>query len=182
MANKAFTTRIITGKLKGKPLALPTDENVRPTRERVRQAVFNMLNSRMDLDGVTVVDLCCGSGAWGLEAYSRGASKVWLVDKDVKSVRANVAALGLAGDSNVVVVEAEVMGWVPPEVVDVVLADPPYGRGMAKGLLARAKMLGAEGSWWAVEHGTGEVLDWEGFEDVDGRTYGVTSVTLGRLL
>src|SRR5690606_23542151 len=125
MALAAPTARIITGKLKGKTIALPDSGAVRPTRERVRMAVINMLGSRLDWDGLAVADLCCGSGAWGLEAWSRGAKNVWLVDTDIRAARRNVQALGLSEADGVHVAEANAMLWTPPAPLDVVMADPP---------------------------------------------------------
>jgi len=173
-----FKDRIIAGRWRGRGLVLPKSESVRPTRNRVRQAAFNLLTARMAWQGTAVVDLCCGSGAWGLEAASRGAAKVVLVDSEVAVAKDNVAALG-AGQ--VQVVKADVRAWAPGQAFDVVLADPPYGRGMAQALLARTETLGKGGSWWCVETASDEELDWNGFVDVDFRDYGVSRIWVGRL-
>lgn len=174
-------TRILSGSLKGKKLALPDDAAVRPTRERVRQAVFNALGSRLEWHGLAVADICCGSGAWGLEALSRGATTVWLVDRDVKAVRRNVAAMGLEQDARVRIVEADALAWVPPSPLDVVLADPPYGSSLGQALLARADRLAATGSWWALEVGADEVVDASTLTDVAVKTYGSSQIVLGRV-
>ncbi|MCP5405319.1 MAG: RsmD family RNA methyltransferase [Pseudomonadaceae bacterium] len=173
-------TRVITGSLKGKKLLLPDDAAVRPTRERVRQAVFNTLGSRLDWHGLAVADICCGSGAWGLEALSRGAAQVWLVDKDVRAVRRNVTALGLDGDARVQVIATDAVTWRPPAPLDVVLADPPYGSGLVQGLLARAGTLAAKGAWWALEVGTAEELDVTLLHNVAEKRYGVSKIVIGQ--
>lgn len=169
-------TRIITGTLKGRALDLPGYTTVRPTRERVRQSIFNMLASRMDLAGLAVLDLFCGSGAWGLEALSRGAARVTLVDSDTRAVARNVASLGVA----VEVVQADVAAWAPTAPADVVMLDPPYGKGLVEAVLQRADAFGAAGSWWAIECGADEAPAMDGFEVVKTEVYGVSKVILAR--
>lgn len=175
-----FETRISAGALKGKKISLPPGEETRPTRLRLRQAVFNMLNSRIDMPGKTVVDICCGSGALGLEACSWGAAQVTLVDTKTALAKQNVEALGVAG--KVRVVQSDARAWTPTAPFDVVLADPPYASGMVQGLLARAAILGKPGTWWVVELGADEVLNWDGFADTLERTYGVSKIGIGRQL
>lgn len=174
------STRIITGSLKGKPLMLPDDAAVRPTRERVRQAVFNMLASRLEWHGLQVADLCCGSGAWGLEALSRGAAAVWLVDTNLAAARANVAALGLHDDPRLRLVQADASGWTPPALLDVVLADPPYHSGLAQNLLEQAGCLAASGGWWALELAGDETLDDSPLTETTRKTYGNSQIVCGR--
>src|SRR5438067_2074266 len=92
-------TRIVAGIAGGRRLRVPP-AGTRPTSDRVREALFNMLAARMDFDGVRVLDLYAGSGALGLEALSRGASHALLVESDRKAaavVRGNIADLGLPG-------------------------------------------------------------------------------------
>lgn len=179
MGNDVFYDRIIAGSLKGRKIALPKSGDVRPSKNRVRQAVFNLLNSRMDWDGMVVGDLFCGSGAWGLEAASRGAKSVICVDIDERTAKQNIRDLQAA---QMTAVGADVRQWKPAALLDVVLADPPYGKGLAQGLLLRAKDLGKSGSWWCVETGVEEELVWDGFEDVDYRDYGASRVWVGRLV
>jgi 16S rRNA (guanine966-N2)-methyltransferase len=123
-------TRIIAGAARGRRLETPRGAATRPTSDRVREALFGSLDARGILDGAVVLDLFAGSGALGLEAASRGAREVVLVDSAREAVavaRRNTAALGLAG---VRVVQAPVQRWLAgPEVpaADLVLLDPPYG-------------------------------------------------------
>lgn len=171
-----FADRIIAGEWKGRKLILPHSESVRPTRNRVRQAAFNLLTARVDWEGVSVVDLCCGSGAWGLEALSRGAKVAYLIDLDVKVAAKNVEAL----KANAEVVRGDVKAWRPPAPVDVVLADPPYDSRLAGKLVENAAAYGKPGSWWCVETAVGEIVEWDGFEAVEYRDYGVSRIWCAR--
>lgn len=125
-------TRIIAGRAGGRRIETPKGTATRPTTDRVREALFGALEARGVLHGAAVLDLFAGSGALGLEAASRGASGVVLVDSSRQAVevaRRNVAGLGLAG---VRVVHAPVLRYLAPPVrpgerpADVALLDPPY--------------------------------------------------------
>jgi 16S rRNA (guanine966-N2)-methyltransferase len=123
-------TRIIAGTAGGRRLETPKGSATRPTSDRVREALFGALDARGVLSGARVLDLYAGSGALGLEAASRGAAQVVLVDSAgaaVLAARRNVAALGMA--STVTVVSAPVARYLagdPPWPADLVLLDPPY--------------------------------------------------------
>jgi 16S rRNA (guanine966-N2)-methyltransferase len=125
-------TRIIAGRAGGRRIETPKGDATRPTSDRVREALFSGLDARRVLDGAAVLDLFAGSGALGLEAASRGASQVVLVDSSRRAVavaRRNAAGLGLDG---VRVVHAPVLRYlaVLPRAserpADVCLLDPPY--------------------------------------------------------
>jgi 16S rRNA (guanine966-N2)-methyltransferase len=121
-------TRIIAGSAGGRRIEAPKGSDTRPTSDRVREALFSALEARDVLDGAAVLDLFAGSGALGLEAASRGAASVVLVDSArgaVEVARRNAAALGLAG---VRVVQAPVLRYLagPAAPVDLALLDPPY--------------------------------------------------------
>ncbi len=120
-------TRIVAGAAGGRRLAVPS--SARPTTDRVREALFNVLASRFDFDGLRVLDLYAGSGALGLEALSRGAASVLLVDSDRRAVEAitrNVATVGITGATVRRGAVSSVLAAGTPEPVDVVFADPPY--------------------------------------------------------
>jgi 16S rRNA (guanine966-N2)-methyltransferase len=119
-------TRIIAGAAGGRRLAVPS--TARPTTDRVREALFNMLAARRDFDGLRVLDLYAGSGALGLEALSRGAASVLFIESDRRAadvIARNVATVGLEG---ALVRRGSVAKVVagPSEPMDLVFADPPY--------------------------------------------------------
>lgn len=117
----------MAGTAGGRRLKVPP-KGTRPTSERVREALFNALETAGELDGARVLDLYAGSGALGLEALSRGAADALFVEADRRAVdvlRGNVAALGLGGTVRAGQVEA-VVAAPAPGAFDLVLADPPY--------------------------------------------------------
>lgn len=122
--------RVVAGSARGRRLVTPAGTDVRPTSDRVREAVFNALGSMDALVGATVLDLFAGSGALGIEALSRGASHVTFVDSSRRSldaVRANLATCGFEGSATVV--SSDALGWVRRAEVghwDLALLDPPY--------------------------------------------------------
>jgi len=123
-------TRIVAGTVGGRAIQVPP-RGTRPTSDRVREAIFSRLEHLDVLDGARVLDLYAGSGALGLEAASRGAAAVVLVDSARKAAdvaRRNVAALGLGGVVRVVGDAAErfVGGAAAGQAFDVVFLDPPY--------------------------------------------------------
>jgi 16S rRNA (guanine966-N2)-methyltransferase len=121
-------SRIVAGTAKGRRLKVPS-RGTRPTSERVREAVFNALESRGELRDARVLDLYAGSGALGLEALSRGASQALFIENDRKAVevlRTNVAEVGLGGWIRSGTVEVVLAQEVPAAPFDVVFADPPY--------------------------------------------------------
>lgn len=166
---------IISGTLRGRKVLLPKSDDVRPSKNRVKQAAFNMLTARVEWDGMVVADLFCGSGAWGLEALSRGAKTVYCVDMDERVAAQNIKAIGANGAK---AISADVRMWTPPALCDVVLADPPYGKGLAQALIQRAALVGASGSWWCVEAGILDEIVWEGFSEVSSKEYGNSRVWL----
>jgi 16S rRNA (guanine966-N2)-methyltransferase len=120
--------RVIAGDLGGRRIQSPKGSTVRPTSDRVREAIFNTLFSMGVLEGARVMDLFAGTGALGIEALSRGAAHCTFVDRDrgaVALIEANVAALGI--EDRATVVRADALAHVDRSgPVDVVLADPPY--------------------------------------------------------
>jgi 16S rRNA (guanine966-N2)-methyltransferase len=123
--------RVIGGRSRGRRLAAKLPESVRPTSDRVRESIFDILGSLGGVDGLDVADLFCGSGALGVEALSRGASSATFVDADpnaLAAVKENLSAVGLA-DESATLVRATLPGWLdaaPGRSYDVALCDPPY--------------------------------------------------------
>lgn len=187
-------TRIISGRLRGRSITVPPS-GTRPTTDRVREALFSAITSRMDLDGTAVLDLFAGSGALGLEAVSRGADVVWFVEDNpraVASIRANTAGVS----SSFPAVRPTVKRAALPAAVagpcpvaggfDLVLADPPYEK--SGELDAPVLEALSAGGWLAGD----ALVVWErskrdlavrwpgGYEVVFERTYGETAVEIAR--
>jgi 16S rRNA (guanine966-N2)-methyltransferase len=123
-------TRIVAGTLGGRRLSVPAGTDTRPTSDRVREALFSSLATLTELDGARFADLYAGSGAVGLEAASRGAAAVLLVEsaaRAARTLRDNIAVLGLSDRCQLVTAPvATVLATAPAEPYDVVFADPPY--------------------------------------------------------
>jgi 16S rRNA (guanine966-N2)-methyltransferase len=177
--------RIVAGKFRGKQLTSPEDDSIRPTADRVREAVFNILASRLgpNFDGLRLLDLFAGTGALGLEALSRGASNVVFVDTGAEArglIRDHIEAFGAGGVAKLLRRDATNLGpagTMGP--VDLVFLDPPYGQGLGEKALLSLKdggwlrpetlLVFEEGSDVTVELPEGFVLD-------DRREYGAAAV------
>ncbi len=120
--------RVVAGTAKGRRLQAPEGRSVRPTGDRVREAIFGMLGSLEVVEGRSVVDLFAGTGALGIEALSRGAAAATFVDDDpaaLEVIRTNLVLTGLYARATVV--KADAMDWcATAPLVDVALVDPPY--------------------------------------------------------
>jgi 16S rRNA (guanine966-N2)-methyltransferase len=141
--------RVVGGRLRGRALKGPASQAVRPTADRLRESLFNILIHAYGdpVEGARVLDLFAGTGALGIEALSRGAAFALFVDDGVEAralIRANVEALGLGGISKVYRRDATRLGPAHPmEPFSLVFADPPYGKGLAEQALTSAR----EGGW-----------------------------------
>jgi 16S rRNA (guanine966-N2)-methyltransferase len=121
--------RIIAGNFRGRIIETVKDHSVRPTTDRAKQTIFDILSTRIDFEGTDVLDLFAGSGSLGLEALSRGAQNITFVDKSRKSldmIERNISSLGCSGNCNVY--QADVFWYLKnmKKVYDMVFADPPY--------------------------------------------------------
>jgi 16S rRNA (guanine966-N2)-methyltransferase len=129
--------RIVSGIVKGRKLFTPSSQDVRPSKDRVREAIFNSLTSFDLIEGRHFIDLFAGSGALGLEALSRGARKVTFVDNQkacIDVIQTNVAALGFEKNTEMILSDyVHQLGRI--QVDDVVLLDPPYKFKNWEGLL-----------------------------------------------
>jgi 16S rRNA (guanine966-N2)-methyltransferase len=141
--------RIVGGDLRGRPLAAPRSAAIRPTTDRTRESLFNILSHGFPdkFEGTRVLDLFSGTGALGLEALSRGARFCLFVEESVEGralLRANIETLGLQGRTKVFRRDATRLGEPGTmEPFDLLLADPPYGRGLGERALAAA----LDGGW-----------------------------------
>ena len=172
--------RIVGGRLRGRPLAAPTSQAIRPTADRLRESLFNILVHAYG-DPVTdarVLDLFAGTGALGLEALSRGAAFALFIDEGAQAralLRENVATLGLGGTTRIFRRDATKLGAAHPiEAFSLAFLDPPYGRGLAEEALASARAGGwlAPGALAVVEEAAKPGFNVpEGFEELERRSY-----------
>jgi 16S rRNA (guanine966-N2)-methyltransferase len=188
--------RITGGTLRGRTLAAPPDARVRPTSDKVRQAIFNILAHNdfgigFSLESARVADLFAGTGALGLEAISRGASWCLFVDDSAESralIRTNVENFGMTGATRIWRRDATdlgPMGAGSGGPFDLVFLDPPYRKNLAAPALASLRTGGwlAEHAVIVVETAESESLDLpHGLEAQEPRTYGETSVTFLRVI
>jgi 16S rRNA (guanine966-N2)-methyltransferase len=183
--------RIVGGQFRGRPLAAPGDDRTRPTSDRVRESVFNILEHGIPdlaIAGAQVLDLFAGTGALGLEALSRGAAFCLFVEEEAEAralIRRNVEALGLTGITKIFRRDATDLGPAGRQGgFTLVFLDPPYGKGLAERALASA----AEGGWLAMgaiavieeRKGTPVALP-SGYAALDQRSWGDTQVLFARL-
>ncbi len=182
-------TRIIAGAVGGRRLAVPP-RGTRPTTDRVRESLFNILTVRVELRGMSVLDLYAGSGALGLEALSRGAASVLFVESDQRAAAVltrNIATVGLPGATLRRAAVAAVLSADAKSPADLVLADPPYDLPAAEveavlAALAAHGWAGA-GTVVAVERArAGAPLKWPaGWLAWQPRVYGDTRLELAEL-
>ncbi|MFN0193597.1 MAG: 16S rRNA (guanine(966)-N(2))-methyltransferase RsmD [Aestuariivirga sp.] len=178
--------RIVGGKFKGHNLSAPSTTATRPTSDRVREAIFNILAHGIegfDLEGGRVIDLFAGTGALGLEALSRGSRFCQFVEDDAGArglIRRNADSLGVIGQCKIWRRDATRLGDCAPQTpFDLAFCDPPYNKGLGE------KALNAlvEGKWLTPgavvvleEAEKAQVADVPGLELLDTRIYGDTSV------
>lgn len=179
--------RIIGGDWRGRTLAAPDGRNLRPTSDRARESLFNMLehgqftaDGRTPVAGARVLDACCGTGACGLEALSRGAKLCIFMDTDIAPARTNIVALAATPRTRLVTADVT----RPPraaEPCDLVFLDPPYGILDAGAALAALRDAGwiAAGALCCVETGPKDAPAWpEGFDILRERRYGKARITV----
>jgi 16S rRNA (guanine966-N2)-methyltransferase len=182
--------RVVGGRLRSRPIAGPKGEGLRPTADRLRESLFNILAHGYGdpVDGARVLDLFAGTGALGIEALSRGASYVLFVDDGVEArslLRNNTEQLGLGGTSRIFRRDATKLGPAYPlEPFSLAFLDPPYGKGLAEQALASAR----DGGWLTkdalvvVEEATGaKFAAPEGYEELERRAYDDSELVFLRL-
>lgn len=175
--------RIIAGELKGQRLVAPKGWKVRPTSDRVREAIFSALGARVE--GALVLDLCCGTGALAIEALSRGAERAVLVDQDTRPALGNVRRLGLADRAELV--RADVGRWLEQVSAadaagkfDLVFVDAPYKLAdrVSRPLNSHLPQLLAADGRAVIESGSRRPLRIESLEPLRQRRYGAADVTI----
>ncbi len=182
--------RIVGGKFKGHSIAPPHGSATRPTTDRVRESVFNILAHGIDgleVDGARVLDLFAGTGAMGLEAVSRGARFCQFVEDSAEArglIRKNADALGVIGLVKIWRRDATLLGPCSPQPrFDLVFADPPYGKGLGEKALASliaGDWLNPGGIVVLEESHKAGIKDIAGLALVDERDYGDTKIRFYR--
>ena len=178
--------RIIAGRFRGRRLT-PVGKgdagaHLRPTADRVRESLFNVLAAYGGLDGARVLDLFAGTGALGLEALSRGAAHVTFVESGRVAqglIRRNVELTGSRAQTALLRADATRPGHNPGQAFDLVFLDPPYGKGLGERALAAAKAGGwiAPGALAVCEEGAAMPPP-PGCTTLDERRYGDTWITI----
>jgi 16S rRNA (guanine966-N2)-methyltransferase len=178
--------RITTGRFKGRTVQTVRDLSVRPATDRARQTIFNILAARIELEGVSVLDLFAGSGSLGLEALSRGARKVVFVEQSRPASRlleATIDRFGCGNEAEVVTMDAHQFLAGDRGRYDIVFSDPPYGHpgtdAMPEAIIAGGRL--ARGGILLIEHATGQEFTgsdrWELFTE---RRFGRTTLSFFR--
>jgi 16S rRNA (guanine966-N2)-methyltransferase len=145
--------RVVGGRLRGRALAAPKSQAIRPTADRLRESLFNILKHAYGdpVTGARVLDLFAGTGALGIEALSQGAAFALLVDDGAEAralLRENTTTLGLGGMTKIYRRDATKLGPAAPlEPFSLAFLDPPYGRGLAEQALTSAR----QGGWLTPE-------------------------------
>jgi 16S rRNA (guanine966-N2)-methyltransferase len=182
--------RIVAGRLRGRTLAGPSGPGTRPTSDRVRGAIFNILVHAVDgfaIDGTRVLDLFAGTGAMGIEALSRGAAFCEFVERSSKAralIRGNIDALDLSQSTRITSLDAASLPRAGrTEPFDLVFLDPPYAQGLAERALAGASAGGwlAQDAIIVVEERADVAVRWpDGFSVLDQRRWGDTQAVFAR--
>ena len=177
--------RVVGGRLRSRALAAPKTQAIRPTSDRLREALFNVLAHAYGdpVTGARVLDLFAGTGAFGIEAISRGADFALFVDDGAEAralLRENVASLGLGGVTRIFRRDATKLGPAHPvEPFSLVFLDPPYGKGLAEQALTSASAGGwlAPGALIVVEEAVeSHFSPPAGFDEVERRRYDTTEI------
>jgi len=183
--------RVVGGAFRGRALATPQHDGLRPTSDRVREAVFNILLHgvpEFSIEGARVIDLFAGTGALGIEALSRGAAYCLFVEEapDARAlIRTNIEAMGLTGATRIFRRDATDLGPAGNmEAYALAFLDPPYGKGLGETALVALR----DGRWLTPgalivleERDGADVTLPDGFTEIDRRSWGDTQVVFGRL-
>ena len=179
--------RVVGGRFKGLSLATPKSHAIRPTSDRLREAVFNILAHAYDdpVQGARVLDLCAGTGAMGIEALSRGARSVVFIDVSAEAralIRRNLEAAGIMALARISKRDATHLGPAGAQGnFTLVFLDPPYGQGLAEKALASLARGGwlADGALIVVEERAGLELKMPaGYIERERRAYGETEIRI----
>ena len=186
--------RVIGGKFKGLKLMPPNDLGIRPTSDRLKEALFSILESKkynINMNNSSVIDICSGTGALGIEALSRGAKEVCFIDKDIKSIRIiqkNTSKLNINHEDKIFIkiIKDEVTEALQKidSIYDIVLIDPPYNTNIINETLQDLKNynLIKTHSYIFAESSNAEIFDFNGYELLDTKKYGKSKLTILKLI
>ena len=170
--------KVVSGKFNSRRLLENKYKHIRPTADKVRQAIFNKL--QFFVQWKSVLDLFCGTGALGIEAISQGAEQVVFVDKDARSVsmtKSNLKSLNI--EAKVFKMDAKLFLERCQEKFDLILLDPPYKSGLYEIVLKKIEKKGllADDGIIVCEHAKEDAFDYQGFSVFDEKRYGTIMVT-----
>jgi|TARA_B110000438_G_C15800104_1_gene644717 16S rRNA (guanine966-N2)-methyltransferase len=184
--------RIVGGRLKGRALMSPANEHLRPTADRVKESIFNILLHGIDgfnIENIAVIDVFCGTGALGLEAISRGARHSIFIDHNngaIEIARQNALSMGLKDEVTILKLEMQTLAQPPKKVrlpAKLAFLDPPYNKGLASMALSVLKNKGwlEHDALCVVETSVKEMLDIpKDFNFLNERIYGPTRIIFFR--
>ena len=177
--------QIIAGQKRGAKLASVPGNQVRPTAQRTRESLFNILQGGKyiaGLDGLIALDLCAGSGALGLESLSRGAAKSFFVEKSPEAIgiiKQNASHLGYDASAKIIQGDCTTTSQWPHDKADIIFCDPPYDQGLALPAIANFKKIGAfaQDALIIIEARKSEQFDFpDDIELLDQRRYGIAAL------
>ena len=186
--------RIIGGKYKGLKLQPPDGYNIRPTSDRLKEALFSIITSnkyKINIDSCNVLDICSGTGSLGIESLSRGAVSVYFIDNDQRSINLiykNISKLNIDSkfENKIKIIKDEATKALRNinKIFQLVLIDPPYDTNITKKCLFKLKELNLinEDSYIFTESSKTEVTNCKGYQILDVKSYGNSKLTILKLL
>jgi 16S rRNA (guanine966-N2)-methyltransferase len=172
--------RIIGGKYRGKKLYSPQDETIRPTSDKTREAIFNILRSRLgyDFSNLSLLDIFCGSGAFSLEAISQGFKESTAIDIDTKLIKKNISLFSAEKDK-IKIISADAQN-IPNlhKQFDVIFMDAPYNKGLTIPALIQATKFLKNNTLCIIEtHKSEKLILPNSYEFIEERKYGISKIT-----
>ena len=186
--------RVIGGKFKGLKLMPPNDLGIRPTSDRLKEALFSILESKkynININNSSVIHICSGTGALGIEALSRGANKIYFIDQETKSIQIiqkNISKLKINNEDKIFIKVIKDKSTKALKkinhVFDIVLIDPPYKTKIIEETLQDLKNynLIKTHSYIFAESSNAEIFDFNGYELLDTKKYGKSKLTILKLI
>ena len=186
--------RVIGGKFKGLKLMPPNDLGIRPKSDRLKEALFSILESKkynININNSSVIDICSGTGALGIEALSRGANKIYFIDQETKSIQIiqkNISKLKINNEDKIFIKVIKDKSTKALKkinhVFDIVLIDPPYKTKIIEETLQDLKNynLIKTHSYIFAESSNAEIFDFNGYELLDTKKYGKSKLTILKLI